>query len=152
MSNPGAGMVPSTLGKRIAECRERLGWKQKKLADEAAISVTFLSELENGHRMPGSEIVLRIADVLGVSVDYLLRGQVGPTGAGPPRPVVLPPALVEAAVQKGWSVSVARDLLKARQLVVARRSGESTAERIEHLSKNDWIDMHKRWFEHEADA
>jgi transcriptional regulator with XRE-family HTH domain len=150
MNNPVPGDVPPTLGKRIAECRERLNWTQKKLADEAKISVTFLSELENDHRMPGAEIVLRIADVIGVSVDYLLRGQLNVTA--PTRAVVVPPALVEAAEEQGWSFSEALDLLKAHQLVIARRSRSGISEISARLSKNDWLDMHRRWFEHEGET
>jgi transcriptional regulator with XRE-family HTH domain len=145
MSNPGHGTVPSTLGERIAECRGSLGWTQKQLAEKAGISVTFLSELENGHRLPGTEIALRLADVLGVSIDYLLRGRLSPTA--PPRPVVVPPALAQAAEDQGWSFSEAIDLLKAHQLVLARRSVSRPDEKPEHLSKTDWIAMHKRWFE-----
>jgi transcriptional regulator with XRE-family HTH domain len=147
MSN---GPVPATLGERIAECRANLGWTQKTLADRAGISVTFLSELENGHRMPGTEIALRLADALGVTIDYLLRGHLSPTG--PARPVVVPPALAAAAEERGWSFGEAVDLLKAHQLVIARRSSTSAEEKPERLSKSDWMDMHQRWFNHETDS
>ena len=142
--------MPATLGQRIAECRATLGWTQKKLAERAGISVTFLSELENGHRMPGTEIALRMADALGVSIDYLLRGHVSP--APPPRPVVVPPSLALAAEERGWSFGEAVDLLKAHHIVVARRSSNRPEEKAERLTKNDWVDMHKRWFDHEADS
>jgi len=38
------------MGKRIAQRREEGGMTQKQLADRAGISVTFLSEVENGKR------------------------------------------------------------------------------------------------------
>lgn len=150
MSNPNSGAVPGTLGARIAECREVRGWKQKKLAQEASISVTFLSEVENDRRMPGSGVVLQIANALGVSIDYLLAGRafVSP----PARSVLVPSELARAAEEHRWPFAVVEDLLKADQLVIARRSRDGVVERSEDRSKQDWIRLYHRWFEHEDHA
>jgi transcriptional regulator with XRE-family HTH domain len=109
--------------------------------------VTFLSELENDKRTMGADVVLRIADALAVSIDYVLKGEVEPVR--PRRPLVLPPELTEAAEEEGWPLGEAVDTLKARQLVVARRSREAEDRPDRGLSKQEWIDLHDRLFQHE---
>jgi transcriptional regulator with XRE-family HTH domain len=47
---------------------------QKQLADKAGISVTFLSEVENGKRNISMGKLLSIADELDTTTDYLARG------------------------------------------------------------------------------
>ena len=129
--------VATSLGGRVRECREQLGWTQKELAGAANISVTFLSELENDHRTPGAGVVLRLADALGVSLNYLLRGTLSER---PKRHrVVLPVELAEVAEEEGWSVRIWSDLLAYRDMVVARRARPGTSEHREHtLTKEDW--------------
>jgi transcriptional regulator with XRE-family HTH domain len=130
--------VPPTLGKRIGSCRERLGWTQKRLAEEAGISVTFLSELENEKRMPGADVLLRLADALQTSLDYLAKGRVA--SAPPWQSLVIPSELAELAEEEGWSLGDTSDLLKFRQMVVARRSRSGTAEDPERrLTREEWL-------------
>jgi transcriptional regulator with XRE-family HTH domain len=142
--------IPETFGRRVADCRERRGWTQKKLADVAGVSVTFISELENDHRSPGAETLLRIADALGASLDYLVKGVVE---APPlPKPVILPPALAEAAEERGWTVGEAMHMLKNRQMVVARRSpGGGVDELPEEMSEAQWCAVYARIFGDQKD-
>ena len=75
MSQQGPGEATPGLGERIAGLRDRKGWTQKTLADRAGCSVTYLSEIEGGkNRNVSSAKLLRIADELGASLDYLMRG------------------------------------------------------------------------------
>lgn len=46
---------------------------QDILAERAGLSKGFLSDVENNKRNVGSQNLLKIANVLGASVDYLLR-------------------------------------------------------------------------------
>ena len=136
--------IPATLGRRIADCREHLGWKQKRLADEAGLSVTFVSEVENDRRTPGGDALLRIANALGASLDYLLKGIADPPPAR--RPLVIPPELHEAAEEHGWSVSDTSDLLKFRAMVVARRSRGGEIDDPERtLTKAEWRELYE-WY------
>lgn len=128
--------VPPTLGRRIADQRERLGWTQKTLADKAQLSVTFLSEVENGHRTPGADGLLRLAEALGASLDYLMKGVLDPEL--PRRPLVLPPELAQVADEDGWSFGEASDLLKFQEMVVARRSRDGGDDAGRHLTKEEW--------------
>lgn len=136
--------VPPDLGKRIADLREQRGWTQKQLADRAGLSVTFLSEVENGKRNLSSGKLLRIADELGASLDYLQRGiQTEP----PQRTVVrVPPELSDAAEEQGWTYAQTRALLQVSDLIKERRSPEG-AEVPKTYTKHDWIKLYQRLFE-----
>lgn len=60
-----------SLGNRIRTERQRRGITQEKLAERVDISTNFMSLIENGRNM-SVETLVKIADALGVTVDYLL--------------------------------------------------------------------------------
>lgn len=59
------------LGNRIRKTRMSCGITQEKLAEMVDISTNFMSLIENGRNM-SVETLVKIADALGVTVDYLL--------------------------------------------------------------------------------
>lgn len=61
------------LGTRIAQRRVELRLSQKELANQAGISVTYLSELERNKRFPSARICVDITNALHVPMDYLLQ-------------------------------------------------------------------------------
>lgn len=61
------------LGTRIAQRRVELRLSQKELANQAGLSVTYLSELERNKRFPSARICVDIANTLHVPMDYLLQ-------------------------------------------------------------------------------
>jgi len=62
-------------GKRIQEMRCEQGYTRSKLAEKAGISDKFLYEIEKGKKGFSSDILFRIANVLEVSCDYILKGE-----------------------------------------------------------------------------
>src|ERR1051325_10815957 len=128
----------STPGDRIRDAREVKGWTQEELADKAQISKGFLSDVENNKRSVSAEHALKIADALGMSLDFLMRGeQVKPE---PTRtPVSIPPELSQAAQELGLSYSDTLTLLDAHEAVVARRSTKLR----KHRTVEDWKNLHK---------
>lgn len=118
-----------TIGDRIKEIREKQGRTQDWLATESKISKGFLSEIENnkGTGNIGAEYVVRISNVLGVSLDYLLRGEVAEQDRAR-APVTIPRSLSEAAQQLGLAYAETLALLEAHQAVVARRSARTLRE------------------------
>lgn len=136
-----------SLGTRITDLRERRGWTQKKLSEEARLSVTFLSEVENGKRNIGSESLLRIADALGASLDFLLRGT--EDQPQPRESLKVPPELALAADEQGWTFGRTADLLRTRQVVIARRSEGGSDASSATWSKEDWVRFHERVFDDE---
>ena len=59
------------LGNRIRKTRMNFGITQEKLAEMVDISTNFMSLIENVRNM-SVETLVKIADALGVTVDYLL--------------------------------------------------------------------------------
>lgn len=57
---------------RIREARKALGLTGKWLAHELGVSESTVSQYENSKREPDNATLIKIADVLGVTLDYLL--------------------------------------------------------------------------------
>ena len=67
--------MKTTLGKNINFFRFRRRLSQFDLAEEALISVTFLSNIERGNNFPQAKTLCNLADALGVQVWELFRGE-----------------------------------------------------------------------------
>lgn len=130
--------MPS-IGDRIREIRETRKLTQEQLAEKAAMSKGFLSEIENGKRNVSSEYLLRIANSLGASVDYLLRGITDISGNGTKESVVIPPELSEAAEKLNLSYAQTVELLEAHRSVIAKRSMKQS----KSFAREDWVALHK---------
>ena len=136
--------VPPTLGRRVADCRDRLGWKQKTLAENAGLSVTFVSEVENDRRVPGTEALLALANALGSSLDYLVKGAV--ESPPPRRSVTIPPELADAAEEEHIPLAIASDLVRWNEMVVARRSRGGEIDPAGYTpSKDAWKAIYKAY-------
>lgn len=137
MSTESGKAVPESLGARIADCRDHLGWTQKTLAERAGISVTFLSEVENDRRVPGTEALRQLADALDTTLDYLVKGA---SGRAPDRkPMVIPAELQALAVEADLSFTDTATLMKYREMVIARRGGAATSDDPERrLTTENW--------------
>ena len=61
-------------GRRIIDLRKKKGYTQEKLAELLGISVTHINRIENGRAGVGKELLLDLAYILGVSLDYILIG------------------------------------------------------------------------------
>ena len=128
----------ATTGDRIREIREKRKMKQEDLALASGISKGFLSDVENNNRNISSQALLRIANTLGASVDYLLRGETAESHVSP-EPLLIPPELSKAAEDLGLTFADTVELLEAHRSVVARRSTKSTRA----FSAEDWKQLHR---------
>jgi len=126
-----------TAGDRIRELREKQKMTQDQLATQADISKGFLSDVENNNRNISSQSLLRIANALGTSVDYLLSGAVAEVVSK--RPVVIPPNLSQAAAQLNLTYNRTLELLDAHDSVFARRSNKSRSE----FTVEDWKKLYQ---------
>lgn len=63
------------IGHRIQQLREEKGWNQRQLAARLGISKTSLTYYEGGERVITLPILMRVAQIFGVPVDFLLPGQ-----------------------------------------------------------------------------
>lgn len=64
---------PDEIGRRIKAAREKKGWTQLQFAYQASVSPSSVQRWESG-RLPPVRELMRLADVLGVSVDVFVDG------------------------------------------------------------------------------
>ena len=125
-----------TTGERIREIREKRGLTQDQLAKDADISKGFLSDVENNKRNIGSQGLLRIANELGASVDYLLTGRIAENVEN--KQIIIPRDLSQAAEDLNLSYSDTLDLLNTGNSAVARRGKKYRKE----LTVEGWKKLH----------
>jgi transcriptional regulator with XRE-family HTH domain len=77
-------VTPRGLGERLASLRARSSASQDELAQSLGIRRATWSLWENGHRVPDTEMLARIARHFGASADWLLFGDEGGAPAVPP--------------------------------------------------------------------
>lgn len=63
------------LGDRIKEALSASGMSQRELADKCHITEVSLSRYIRSERMPKASVLKDISDALGVSTDYLIKGE-----------------------------------------------------------------------------
>ena len=110
-----------TLGQRIQYARTRRGLTLEKLAQQAGVSKSFLWEVEHDNSGMSGERLLRMANALGASLDFLLRGDLAAEDYKP-QEVEIPWELGQMAEGQGLSYSQTIALLGAARSLVARRS------------------------------
>ena len=64
------------VGKRIMNRRKKMGLTQEALAEQSDVTPQFVSYAESGKRAMRPENLIKISNALGVSVDYLLSGDI----------------------------------------------------------------------------
>lgn len=60
---------------RFKQARLNAGIQQKTVASDLGISVQSISYWENGSRAPSKENIVKLANMYGVTVDYLLENE-----------------------------------------------------------------------------
>lgn len=63
------------LASRIKEARENLAWSQEDLARRMHVTQPTVSNWEAGRKSPRTQIMIRLAQVLGVSMEWLSTGR-----------------------------------------------------------------------------
>lgn len=70
------------MANRIKESRNALGCTQEQFAEVIGLSASSYTKIENAFQKPALDTLIRIAEKLGVSIDFLVFGTLAP-----PRPV-----------------------------------------------------------------
>lgn len=65
--------IRKTLGANLKRLRRTKGWSQEEYAFEAGIHRTYVSDIERGARNPTIEILVKLAQPLGVEPADLIR-------------------------------------------------------------------------------
>ena len=119
--------MEESLGKRIAALRREKGLKQDELAEKMGVSPQAVSKWENDQTCPDINLLPKLAQLLGVTVDTLLTGHhplpqpvvqvarkelknmvlriVVDSAEGDKVKVNLPMSLVKAAIETGMEMS-----------------------------------------------
>ncbi|MFD2046542.1 helix-turn-helix domain-containing protein [Ornithinibacillus salinisoli] len=61
------------FGEKLKNERKNKGWSQEELADKLFVSRQSVSKWENGQNYPSIEIIIKVSDLFGVTIDELLR-------------------------------------------------------------------------------
>ena len=64
------------MGQRILDRRKQLNMTQETLANLTHLTSQTISYAETGQKAMRPETMLKICDALGISADYLLRGEI----------------------------------------------------------------------------
>ena len=75
-----------TFGEKLQSLRQRAGMSQDQLAERLEVSRQAVSRWERDETMPETDKVVALADIFGVTTDYLLRPQPEPAAEEPEKP------------------------------------------------------------------
>ncbi|MBB3171914.1 type II toxin-antitoxin system Y4mF family antitoxin [Parvibacter caecicola] len=67
-------LTAKDFGSAIRTRRKKLGYTQAQLADACGVGVMFVSQLENGKETTQLEKALRVANMVGLTIDLKERG------------------------------------------------------------------------------
>ena len=94
---------------KLMDLRKKNGWSQEELAAQLGVSRQAVSKWEGAQSVPDLSKVIAMADLFGVSTDYLLKDELGTDSLAPAREA---PETGEAGVR--WvSMEEANDYLAA---------------------------------------
>lgn len=70
-------------GERLRALRVQKGLTQEEVSERLDISLRYYQMLERGEKVGSVDVLIAISDMMGCSLDYLLRGRIGETAASP---------------------------------------------------------------------
>ena len=79
-----------TLGEKLQKLRKTRGWTQEELAEQVGVSRQSLSKWESDGALPDTANIIVLADLFGVTTDYLLRAGERAASAKEPVPAAQP--------------------------------------------------------------
>lgn len=62
------------FGQRIRKLRQDMGISMEDMATKLDVTTNYLGKIERGLRCPSLSFVIRLSRILGISTDYLLKG------------------------------------------------------------------------------
>jgi len=66
--------IRKAFGIRVKELRKQRGWTQKELAQQLGVRFAQLNKYESGLHAPPMDKLIHLAEIFGVTLDYLLTG------------------------------------------------------------------------------
>lgn len=68
------------LADKIINERKKNGWSQEELAEQLGVSRQSISKWEGAQAIPDIQKIIKMAELFGVSTDYLLKDEIEPEG------------------------------------------------------------------------
>lgn len=130
--------MQESVGQRINYIRKHKAYTLDYLAKRAGVSKSFLWEVENNRSGMSGERLLRVANALEASLEFLLRGQAAPENYRAPS-IEIPVELSELAEELSLTYKQTLTLLEISSSIVARRSTKSR----EQQTTDDWRNLYK---------
>ena len=127
----------NTVGQRINHIRTAKGLTLERLAAVSGLSKSFLWEVEQDRSGISGRRLLQVADALGASVDYLLRGGDVPKDYEQPS-IEVPRSLGELAEELGLTYGQTMMLLEIENSIIARRGNRRHGTK----SKEEWRSLY----------
>lgn len=100
-----------SLADKIMEERKRNGWSQEELAEKLGVSRQAVSKWESAGAIPDLQRVIQLAELYGVSTDYLLRDDVASEQNG----LISYPEAEKSEPLRRVSMDEAKDFLEFRE-------------------------------------
>lgn len=132
-----------TVGQRLQYVRTEQGLTLDQLAKRAGLSKSFLWEVEHDNSGISGERLLRVANVLGASLEFLLRGEPVPEEFQPQK-IEIPRELGELAEELDLTYSETIAILGVDRSIVAHRRSE----RRERKSVDAWRALYESVKQH----
>ncbi|MEI3479077.1 MAG: helix-turn-helix transcriptional regulator [Bilophila sp.] len=95
------------IGNKIQSRRKAMGLSQEELAQRTGVSRQSVTKWETGQSAPDLDRLVQLADLLGVSLDYLLRADMESLDAEPLPGPETPPPSVRASSRLPFAVASA---------------------------------------------
>jgi transcriptional regulator with XRE-family HTH domain len=111
------GTIEEMLGERLRRSREAKELRNRQVCDHLEMSPAHLSDMESGKSNPSVELLARLADLYGVSADYLLGFTEDPRPYDRGEPLPYLAEKITAALRKLSPVNAERLLAMAKGLV-----------------------------------
>jgi len=64
------------FGEKLRVLRKRREFTQEQMGELLAVSRPYVAKLERGEKMPNALMIIKIADIFGVTADQLMRDEV----------------------------------------------------------------------------
>jgi transcriptional regulator with XRE-family HTH domain len=63
------------FGEKLRALRKRRGLTQEQISQMLEVSRPYVAKLERGEKMPNAPMIIKIADIFGVTADQLMRDE-----------------------------------------------------------------------------
>lgn len=127
--------MSEAIGRRIVESRQKAGLSQTDLGLKTGIAQTQISRYESGRAVPRRAAMMRLAEALGVSPEWLMRGE----ATSWPAPISMPVSLAGDAIPRAELVipPIYVDFVQG----LAERLGISVPEAVVEIIKRYMVEI-----------